>query len=52
MIPTIVITLHTFPGRHGLESLSPFCMKVEVYLKMCIRDSFSFESISTRDAAG
>ncbi len=28
-----VITLHTFPGRPGLESLSPFCMKVEVYLK-------------------
>jgi glutathione S-transferase len=29
-----VITLHTFPGRDGLESLSPFCMKVEVYLKL------------------
>jgi glutathione S-transferase len=32
--PASVITLHTFPGRWGLESLSPFCMKVEVYLKL------------------
>jgi glutathione S-transferase len=32
--PAPVITLHTFPGRWGLESLSPFCMKVEVYLKL------------------
>jgi glutathione S-transferase len=29
-----VITLHTFAGRWGLESLSPFCMKAEVYLKL------------------
>lgn len=29
-----MITFHTFPGRFGLESLSPFCMKVEVYLKL------------------
>jgi len=29
-----VITLYTFPGRDGLESMSPFCMKVEVYLKL------------------
>ncbi len=29
-----MITLHTFPGLDGLESLSPFCMKVEVYLKL------------------
>jgi glutathione S-transferase len=29
-----VITLHTFPGVAGLESMSPFCMKVEVYLKL------------------
>jgi glutathione S-transferase len=29
-----VITLHTFPGRFGLESTSPFCMKVETYLKV------------------
>jgi len=28
-----VIKLHSFPGRWGLESLSPFAMKVEVYLK-------------------
>jgi glutathione S-transferase len=29
-----MITLHTFPGRFGLESMSPFCMKAEVYLKL------------------
>lgn len=29
-----MITFHTFPGHFGLESLSPFCMKVEVYLKL------------------
>jgi glutathione S-transferase len=28
-----MITFHTFAGRFGLESLSPFCMKAEVYLK-------------------
>lgn len=28
-----MITLHTFPGTKELESFSPFCMKVEVYLK-------------------
>lgn len=32
--PAAVITFHTFPGAFGLESLSPFCMKVEVYLKL------------------
>lgn len=30
----LVITLHTIPGEPGLESLSPFCMKVECYLKL------------------
>jgi len=29
-----VITLHTLPGGYGVESVSPFCMKVEVYLKL------------------
>jgi glutathione S-transferase len=29
-----VITLYTMPGTDVLESLSPFCMKVEVYLKL------------------
>jgi glutathione S-transferase len=29
-----MITLHTLRGRFGLESLSPFCMKAEVYLKL------------------
>jgi glutathione S-transferase len=29
-----MITFHTFAGRYGLESLSPFCMKAEVYLKI------------------
>ncbi len=29
-----MITLHTIPGQWGLESISPFCMKVEVYLKL------------------
>lgn len=29
-----MITLHTLPGAWGLESLSPFCAKVEVYLKV------------------
>lgn len=29
-----MITFHTFAGRFGLESLSPFCMKAEVYLKL------------------
>lgn len=29
-----MITFHTFEGRFGLESLSPFCMKAEVYLKL------------------
>jgi glutathione S-transferase len=29
-----VITLHTLPGGYGVESISPFCMKVEVYLKL------------------
>lgn len=28
-----VITLYTFPGNEHLESMSPFCMKVEVYLE-------------------
>jgi glutathione S-transferase len=30
----LMITFHTFAGRFGLESLSPFCMKAEVYLKI------------------
>ncbi len=34
MHPAAVITLHTIPGRPGLESLSPFCMKAELYLKV------------------
>ena len=34
MHPAAVITLHTLPGRADLESLSPFCMKAEVYLKL------------------
>lgn len=34
MHPAAVITLHTFMPAYGLESLSPFCMKVEVYLKL------------------
>jgi glutathione S-transferase len=29
-----VIKLHSMPGADGLESLSPFCMKVEVYLEL------------------
>ncbi|HSO34277.1 MAG TPA: glutathione S-transferase family protein [Labilithrix sp.] len=29
-----MITLHTMPGTSELESLSPFCMKVEVYLEV------------------
>lgn len=29
-----MITLHTMPGTDQLESMSPFCMKVEVYLKL------------------
>jgi glutathione S-transferase len=29
-----VITLYSLPGTKELESLSPFCMKVEVYLKL------------------
>jgi glutathione S-transferase len=32
--PGAVITLHTLPGTDQLESMSPFCMKVEVYLKL------------------
>ena len=32
--PATVITLHTLPGTEDIESLSPFCMKVEVYLKL------------------
>jgi glutathione S-transferase len=32
--PAAVIVLHTFPGRPNLESLSPFCAKVEAYLKL------------------
>jgi glutathione S-transferase len=32
--PGAVITFHTMPGTEQLESLSPFCMKVEVYLKL------------------
>jgi glutathione S-transferase len=32
--PAAVITLHTMAGTNELESLSPFCMKVEVYLKL------------------
>lgn len=34
MHPAAVIKHHTLPGAFGLESLSPFCMKVEVYLKL------------------
>lgn len=29
-----VITLQTIPGSDQVESMSPFCMKVEVYLKL------------------
>jgi glutathione S-transferase len=29
-----VITLHSMPGTDRIESLSPFCSKVEVYLKL------------------
>ena len=29
-----MITLYTMPGTDRLESFSPFCMKVEVYLKL------------------
>jgi glutathione S-transferase len=29
-----VITLHTMPGTDKIESMSPFCMKVEIYLKL------------------
>jgi len=29
-----VITLHSMPGTDQIESLSPFCSKVEVYLKL------------------
>jgi glutathione S-transferase len=29
-----VITFYTFPGTTHVESFSPFCMKVEVYLKL------------------
>lgn len=32
--PAPVITLYTMPGTDEVESLSPFCMKVEVYLKL------------------
>jgi glutathione S-transferase len=32
--PAPVITLYTMPGTDALESFSPFCMKVEVYLKL------------------
>jgi glutathione S-transferase len=32
--PAAVITLHTMPGTDKVESMSPFCMKVEVYLKL------------------
>jgi glutathione S-transferase len=32
--PGAVITFHTIPGNFGLESVSPFCMKVELYLKL------------------
>jgi glutathione S-transferase len=32
--PAAVITLHTMPGTDTIESMSPFCMKVEVYLKL------------------
>lgn len=28
--PAAVITLHTMPGTGKVESMSPFCMKVEV----------------------
>ncbi|MDB5219784.1 MAG: hypothetical protein JWO86_7711 [Myxococcaceae bacterium] len=29
-----MITLHTMPGTDKVESMSPFCMKVEIYLKL------------------
>jgi Glutathione S-transferase N-terminal domain len=32
--PATVIILHTMPGTPDLESISPFCMKVEVHLKL------------------
>lgn len=32
--PAGVIELHTMPGAGDLESLSPFCTKVEAYLKL------------------
>ena len=30
-----MITLHQFPPAWGLPNASPFCMKVETYLRMC-----------------
>ena len=32
--PAAVIILHTMPGTDHVESMSPFCMKVEVYFEL------------------
>lgn len=30
-----MIALHQYPAVYGLSSLSPFCIKIEAYLKLC-----------------
>lgn len=30
-----MIILHQYPAVYGISSLSPFCIKVEIYLKLC-----------------
>jgi glutathione S-transferase len=43
-----MIRLHTLPGLDRAPSLSPFCMKVDVYLRMT---EMPYETVTTLDAS-
>ena len=45
-----MLKLYRFPGAYGLESLSPFCVKLEVYLHLAGLDYEAVEFTNPRQA--